>query len=103
MKKEIKLDGYEKDIEKNIDKFKQASSRKISKIEKIIDTANEKKSINLRVYTQDLEQIKLQAQKEGIPYQTFISSILHKFVTGQFVDEKSIYKSILLLKRSSAI
>ena len=35
---------------------------------------------------------------EGLPYQTLLSSIVHKFVTDQLVDKKSILKSIELLK-----
>ena len=38
------------------------------------------------------------ADSEGLPYQTLRSSIVHKFVTDQLVDRKSILKSIELLK-----
>ena len=49
----IKLDDYEKEIERGISKYKKA---KPSKIEKIIKKANEKKNISLRVNSQDLDQ-----------------------------------------------
>ncbi|MCK4777045.1 MAG: hypothetical protein KAS39_01635, partial [Actinomycetia bacterium] len=49
-----------------------------------------RKAITLRLKQSDLEKIKVQAEKEGIPYQTFISSILHKYITHQLVDEKYI-------------
>lgn len=94
----IKLDDYEQDLENNISKYKKASASKIEKIEKIIRKANEKKSISLRVNSQDLDQLKLKAEKEGIPYQTLISSIIHKFITDQLVDQKTIIKSLQLLK-----
>jgi len=42
-------------------------------------------------------QLKRRSLDEGIPYQTLISSILHKFVTDQFVDEKTIRRSMRLL------
>ncbi|GJQ60427.1 MAG: hypothetical protein K8F52_07070 [Candidatus Scalindua rubra] len=98
-----KLDDFEKNIEKDISKFKKVSSRKLKKIEDIIQKANEKKNISLRVNNQDLEQIKLKAEREGIPYQTLISSVLHKFVTDQLIDQKNIIKSIQLLNKQKLI
>jgi predicted DNA binding CopG/RHH family protein len=95
----LKLDDYEKEIEKNILKFRKASKTKINKVEKILQKANEKKNISLRVNSQDIEQLKLRAEQEGIPYQTLISSILHKFVTDQLLDQKEIIKSLQLLKK----
>lgn len=38
-----------------------------------------RKSINLRLLEDDLQRIKTKAIKEGIPYQTLIGSILHKY------------------------
>lgn len=94
----IRLDEYEKKIENNILKYKKTSPKKLVRIEKIIERANEKKNISLRVNNQDLYQVKLRAEKEGIPYQTLISSIIHKFVTDQLIDQKAIIKSLQLLK-----
>ncbi len=95
----LKLDDYEKEIEKNILKFRKASKTKINKVEKILQKANEKKNISLRVNSQDIEQLKLRAEQDGIPYQTLISSILHKFVTDQLLDQREIIKSLHLLKK----
>ena len=96
--KEVKLDNHEKEIEKDILKYKKVSSSKIAKIERIIQKANKKKNISLRLNSQDLDQLKLKAEKEGIPYQTLISSIIHKFVTDQLIDQKDIIKSLQLLQ-----
>ncbi len=95
---DVKLDEYEKDIEENILKYKRASKSKVAKIEQIIKKSGEKRNISLRVNSQDLDQLKLKAEKEGVPYQTLISSILHKFVTDRLVDQNEIIKSIQLLK-----
>jgi predicted DNA binding CopG/RHH family protein len=95
---DFKLDEYEKEIEENILKYKKPSKNKIAKIEQIIKKAGGKKNINLRVNSQDLDQLKLKAAKEGVPYQTLISSIIHKFVTDRLVDQNEIIKSIQLLK-----
>jgi len=47
---------------------------------------SKRKSINLRLLENDLQRIKTEAIKEGIPYQTLISSILHKYVQGDLAS-----------------
>jgi len=46
---------------------------------------NKKKAVSLRIDETDLVKIKNKATEEGIPYQTLISSILHKYVNGTLV------------------
>jgi predicted DNA binding CopG/RHH family protein len=94
------LDDYEKEIEENVSQFKPADGIKIERIERIIDRANEKKSISLRLKNNDLELLKLRADSEGLPYQTLLSSIVHKYVSDQLVDKRSILKSLEILKAS---
>jgi len=60
--------------------------------------ADVKKNISLRVKRYDLDQLKIKAEKEGIPYQTLISSVIHKFITNQLVDQENIIKGLRLLK-----
>ena len=45
--------------------------------------------INMRISKDELEKIKQRAQKEGLKYQTFIKSILHKYITGQLVENRT--------------
>lgn len=45
-----------------------------------------KSRINIRISDRDLEAIKLKAVEEGMPYQTLIASVLHKYVTGKLQD-----------------
>jgi predicted DNA binding CopG/RHH family protein len=47
------------------------------------------KRINIRISEKDLLQLQRRAVKEGLPYQTFISSVLHKFVSGQFMEKSA--------------
>ncbi|MEA3363682.1 MAG: hypothetical protein U9Q61_10510 [Thermodesulfobacteriota bacterium] len=94
------LDDYEKEIEENISQFEPADSAKQQLIEGIIDRANEKKSISLRLKNNDLELLKKIADSEGLPYQTLLSSIVHKYVSDQLVDKKSILKSLEIIKAS---
>ena len=49
------------------------------------NTLKKDSHIHIRLSKADLEGIKTRAVKEGLPYQTLISSILHKYVTGNFV------------------
>lgn len=47
------------------------------------DTLRKDKRINIRLPSHDLVEIKRLAAREGVPYQTLISSILHKYATGE--------------------
>jgi predicted DNA binding CopG/RHH family protein len=67
----VELEGKELEEQKKI--AKNAAANTLAEIRK-------NKQITLRINNTDLEKIKLEAQKEGLPYQTLIGSILHKFV-----------------------
>jgi len=97
--KDIKLDNFEKEIEKNAEQFVKASKKTQQRITRIISKANEKNRITLRLNNQTLDLIKRKAQEEGLPYQTFISSILHKYANDKLIDEKHILKSMRLLNK----
>ena len=43
--------------------------------------------INIRLSSRDLRALQARALKEGVPYQTLVSSVLHKFVDGQLVEK----------------
>lgn len=47
------------------------------------------KRINIRISSRDLSAIQRRAMEEGIPYQTLVSSILHKYVSGSLYDVKA--------------
>lgn len=42
--------------------------------------------MNIRIDPFELTKIKTMAQKSGLKYQSFIKSILHKYITGQLVE-----------------
>jgi len=44
---------------------------------------NKNKKINLRLSDWDYMKIKIKAVQEGLPYQTLISGLIHKYLTGQ--------------------
>ena len=95
----IKLDDFEKEIENNAEEFVSASKKTQARVKRIISKANEKNRITLRLNNQTLESIKRKAQEEGLPYQTFISSILYKYANDKLMDEKHILKSLRMLSQ----
>lgn len=51
-------------------------------------TAIKDRRVNIRLSAGDLQDIQVKALAEGMPYQTLIASILHKFVTGRLEERK---------------
>jgi predicted DNA binding CopG/RHH family protein len=47
------------------------------------------KRVNIRISSRDLEDIQARAAAEGVPYQTLMASVLHKFVTGRLAEPPS--------------
>lgn len=44
------------------------------------------KRMNLRISKRDLDKLKVKALEEGMPYQTLVSSVLHKYLTGKLKE-----------------
>ncbi len=61
------------DMTKEIKKYQTHARNALNKIKKI----------NIRMSDWDYNNIKLRAVQEGLPYQTLVSSIIHKYLTGQ--------------------
>jgi len=53
-------------------------------------TLKKDRRINIRISNKDLLAIQKRAVEEGIPYQTLISSLLHKYVSGRLVEKESL-------------
>ena len=47
------------------------------------------KRINIRLSEKILNELKAKSLEEGVPYQTLITSILHKYTTGKLVDKSN--------------
>ena len=52
-------------------------------------TFKKDKRVNIRISTKDLEALQTRALEEGIPYQTLMASVLHKYVGGRLVEKSS--------------
>ena len=50
------------------------------------DTFKKDRRINIRISNRDLLAVQSKASQEGIPYQTLVSSIIHKYVSGSLRD-----------------
>lgn len=94
----IKLDKYEQSLEKQADAFRPVSKTKRIQIENILESARKTKNINIRISESDLARLKQRSLEEGLPYQTLISSVLHRFVTDKLVDESAIRKYARLVQ-----
>ncbi len=89
-----KLDKYEKDI---IESYENDEWTEIPDVKNEIkkhvayakSTTRKDKRVNIRMSQRDLESLQRKALEEGIPYQTLISSLLHKFVNGRLVEKNS--------------
>ncbi|MDA3799237.1 MAG: CopG family antitoxin [Kiritimatiellae bacterium] len=99
----MKTDNLSKDeelIEDEIELLIPISGKKKEKVSKIIAKAKKNRSISLRVSNYDLEKIKERANAEGIPYQTLINSILHKYITDQLFEKDQVIKSFNLISKA---
>ena len=65
-----------KELEKKKGYYQKIADNTIKKITK-------KKSLNLRVYEDDISSIKALALEKGMPYQTLLASVIHQVATKQ--------------------
>jgi len=52
-------------------------------------TLTKDQRMNIRLTKNDLDGIKLKAMEEGLPYQTLVTSIIHKYVTGKLTEKQA--------------
>ncbi len=84
-KNDYKLDAEEQNIldtfnrgewiskNEDLDKYKDAAKQTFAKTHRI----------NFRVSEKDFRSIQIEARKEGIAYQTLVSSVIHKYLSGR--------------------
>ena len=92
-RKPIQLDAEEQQILSDFDAGEFESVPHLdAEIQSLRDDAQQSlrkdRRINIRISSRDLLQLQRRAAREGMPYQTFIASTLHKMVSGQLVDAK---------------
>ena len=52
------------------------------------NTFNKTRRVNLRMTERDFNLAHAKAREEGIPYQTLLSSVIHKYLSGRLVDSR---------------
>ena len=83
----------ERDI---LDRFERGELRSTPDAEREIEMArrsarntfNKTKRVNLRVTERDFNLAHSRAREEGIPYQTLLSSVIHKYLSGRLTEKR---------------
>jgi predicted DNA binding CopG/RHH family protein len=84
----MKLDLAEKDILNSVEKGEWRSVRGLKEERKRYScyaaaTFRKDRRVNIRISGKDLDALQKRALEEGLPYQTLIASLIHKFVSGR--------------------
>ena len=95
------LDDEEQQIDDEIDQYIEADADTETTVRRIAQESRKRKNVNIRIAERDLSQIRERASREGIPYQTLIASVLHKYVTNQLYDARDIRKTFELIESGS--
>ena len=87
------LDTEERELIESLD---QAQWKSVDNLEKAKQeaqaiaeaTLRKNRRMNVRIAERDLKRLKVRAAEEGIPYQTLVTMVLHKYVTGQLREKR---------------
>ena len=87
-----KLDPYEIEVLEAYESGKLKSTASKAELQKLRAaaraTAIKDRRVNIRLSSVDLLDIQARAMEEGMPYQTLIASVLHKYVTGKLSEKE---------------
>lgn len=85
-----KIDHYEREV---LSSFEQGQLQSVATKAELAKfkaaaraTAIKDRRVNIRLSSGDLSDIQVKALEEGVPYQTLIASVLHKYVTGRLTE-----------------
>lgn len=85
-----KIDAYEREVLAAFEQGKLesvASKHELARFKAAARaTAIKDRRVNIRLSSIDLNDIQVRALEEGVPYQTLIASVLHKYVTGRLAE-----------------
>ena len=88
------VDPYEREVLSAFEKGGLKSVATKAELEKFRAaakaTAVKDRRVNIRLSSIDLNDIQVKALEEGMPYQTLIASVLHKYVSGRFVEKAEL-------------
>jgi len=81
------LTTYERDEWQSVD---QGDAEKARYQTYARDTFRKDTRVNIRISSKDLDAIQQRALEEGIPYQTLMASVLHKYISGRLVERPQV-------------
>jgi predicted DNA binding CopG/RHH family protein len=87
----MKLDANEKEIVESVERGEwrsvKGAKRERSRYARYARaTFRKDRRLNIRISSKDLEAIQKRALEEGLPYQTLIASLLHKYASGRLKE-----------------
>ena len=86
-KRTLVLDEYESEILEAFESGKLRPAKSQNDYQAIArNTMKKNRKINIRISENDLSALQRRAAREGLPYQTLIGSVLHKFASGFMID-----------------
>ena len=88
-----RFDTEEREI---IDQYDRGELRQVPNVEAEIEAArraarntfNKSRRVNLRFTERDFNLAHYRAREEGIPYQTLLSSVIHKYLSGRLIERR---------------
>ncbi|MCK5507076.1 MAG: antitoxin [Desulfobacterales bacterium] len=91
-----------KDEEEILESFEQGEWKSVQNVKAEImkhqqyarNTLKKDKRVNIRISSKVLEEIQTLAVENGIPYQTLMSSVLHRYVSGYLIEKPRPNKSL---------
>lgn len=88
------VDAYEREVLSAYEKGSLKSVATKDELEKFRAaaraTAVKDRRVNIRLSSIDLNDIQVKALEEGMPYQTLIASVLHKYVSGRLTEKAGL-------------
>ena len=94
MSKKKYLDGEEQKLMESLERETWKPVKKLDEWRNFLsktaaNTLAKDQRMNIRITKNDLDGIKLKAMEEGLPYQTLVASIIHKYVTGKLTEKQA--------------
>jgi predicted DNA binding CopG/RHH family protein len=80
------LDSFERGEWQPIDRRREAFARYRDYARA---TLKKDRRVNIRMLRKDLEALQKRALEEGLPYQTLLASILHKYAAGRLIEKEA--------------
>ena len=87
-----RMDHEERGLLKSVERGEWRSAASKTAVKRYVQAARrtlkKDRRVNIRISQMDLQDLRARAFEEGLPYQTLISSVLHKYVTGSIVAKR---------------